>query len=311
MSAKTSPDPRKTNGTSTTLVTTEQACKELGITTRYFRMLRKRLGTIEGQTMVDGAWVFPLEALKQWHARYDGAEEDEPETLEEGQAALMREVVNASKQVFATAQVAITAAVDAIKGTDHRTDSLIKELERMSNVAKDAHTMTIETVKLVRDLIVDQAKMEGESLVKAADQTVRVERTKVAAQGIRMFAPIVKTGLARVLGNASLAREAQSETVLEVIKSLKDDPKKLTELQQVLSEKQLEAVSSLLSFAEGHSNLGEALKVLKSEMTGERMTALSRILTDRQLTAIGSLFDEEDDEKSEPEPEKKSGTDGR
>lgn len=291
-----------------TYLTTSEACERLGMTTRNFRLLRKRLGPIEGQTIVSGSLTFPSDALDEWYRRYDGAaSDDDLPTVEDGEAALLREAVNGAKQIMSAlpqmlgaAQQAIDAAVSAVKGTDPRTEIILKLNERLSQREESAQKLLLETLELVRDLIIEQGKLEAERIKSDADQTIRIEKTRLAAKGIQQFAPIAKAGMARFLGLPAVAREAQAETVLEVVRSLKEKPDKLIQLQAILSADQLGAVGSLLGFAEGHEKLAEALDIIRRDMTPERRDALMQVLDDRELTAIASLFEDAEPDNAGP-----------
>ena len=251
-------------------------------------------------------WAFPVEAIEALANRADDRQlEEEPpiDNAEQGMAALMREVVSASKMVHATAAEAIRAAVEAIKGTDHRTSLILQENKRLGEVAESSQRMAIDAVTLVKDLIIAGANLEAESIKSTADQTIRVERTKVAARGIPLFGPIVKKGLAHALGAKGIEVDAQGETVTAVMEDLRKDGK-LEAIGEVLDEEQRNAVELVMGATIGRDEVKRALRLLKSRMTPEQGIKLSGILSERQMTAIGSLFEFADEDEEKPEPAK-------
>ena len=184
---------------------------------------------------------------------------------------------------------------------------LSAQITQAHTETNDAHRLALEAVQMVKDLMLEGGKMEAENIVKEADQHVRLERTKVAGKGLRLFMPIVKTGLARFMGNPMIAKDGQAETVLEVIRSLKDDKSgRLEKLMRILGKEQLEAVGDLIGYAEGHEKLAESLKKLRGGMDEAKMEKLGQVLTSREFSAIASLF--EDDEEDEPKPEAKKAS---
>ena len=314
MKPPAAPDPpvkKTSNGASVggdEMLTHGQAAMRLGITSRTFRKVRAREARIEGACLGDGgAWMFPaasIDAMRGKVTESDYDEEDEEgRTVSDAQAALMREVVKASQEVHKSAAIAMTAAVDCIKGTDPRTKYFLDELHRMGEALGAAQKQSLDVFALIKDLIVGQGELEATRIKTEADQTVRIERTKVAASGIKTFAPIVKAGLARWLRAPAIERDAQAETVLELVKDLKGEVRE--KIGEVLDDEQQEAMLTLVGYAEGAGNIKGALRTLRSRMTSEQMQKLAGLLNERQLTAIGSLFEADEDEEPKKQEDKK------
>ena len=299
-----------------TMLTTAEAAKRLGVTVRHFRKMRSARGTIPGAQLVNGEWAFPASAVD---ALDDGDDDDAPLTMQDASARLLQELLKASKELHvsvanamkegqASAGLAMTAAVKTIEGTDARTKLLIEEMTRQGEASARAQAQSIETFSLMKDLILGMAEVEASKIKADADQTIRVERIKVASRGVQLFAPIVKAGLARARGAPALARDAQSETVLEVIQGLEKSPEKLARLSEILDQEQLAAVGFLIDYANGHKMLPAALKTLKSRMMPEQLAALSGVLNQEQLAAVASLFEAADDD--DPKPGARPGANG-
>lgn len=291
------------------MLSVSEASKALGMHPRTFRKLRARYGPIAGAEMVEGAWFFPEPAIEQLRELEDQEDLD----VEDGIAQLLHEAVKASREVqesnraaYATTAQAVAAAVEAIKGTDHRTALMIQENKRMGDAIDGAHKTTLEAVTLVKDLIMALAELEAEAIKSKADQTVRIERTKVAAKGMNLLGPVVKKGIARFLRDPAIADEADSQGLLEIMRSLKETPEKLAELAGTLDEEQQGAMQTILGFAEGAEKLKSALTTLKHRMTPEQGEKLQGILTQRQFSALASVFEDLDEPEEKKEPEKKS-----
>lgn len=306
-SSKRDDSTEKTNGapppgaSAVPMLNSIEAAARLGVSLRTFQRMRsKRSEGIPGQVTVAGKfgpeWAFPVDAIDAIANR--GEEDLEPpvDTVDQAQAALMREVVAASKVVHQTAADAIRAGVEAIKGTDHRTSLLLQELTRAGDVVKDSQTMALEAVRLVRDLIIEGAKLEAETIKQTADQSIRIQRTRVAERGVNLFAPIIKKGLARAIGAPGLAVEAEAETLAAVVEDLQRDGK-VPALVEVFDDEQRDAIDLLMAAAIGKDKIRAALKKLKDSTTPEQAIKLGSILNQRQQTAFASLFEfAEDDE---------------
>lgn len=282
------------------MLNTGEAAKALGITARHFQRIRKKLGGVPGQSMVDGAWIFPKASIDAIRDNEE-AEDDEREGIEEGMASLVHEVAKMGKEVCTIATSALTAALDCVKGTDSRTSLLMAQIVQQGERLQEAQKQSLEAITLVEHLIVEGAKLEGESIKLAADQSIRVERTKVAASGIRLFAPLLKAGVARVTGFPAIARDAQSDTVFEVFESLRKEPERVGKLAQILDDKQRDAMMTIIGYSEGATKLAGALSTLKSRMTMEQTGQLSELLTQREMTAIASLFEGSEEESPKAE----------
>jgi hypothetical protein len=293
------------NGSAGPMLTSTEAAKRLGISPRHFARLRAKLGRIDGATLVDGAWAFPEESIEKLADR--GTELEEDDTLEESEATLLREVVRASKDVHASGKQAIETAVDALKLVLGAYAQTLAESKSKDERLNESQKQQLESMKLLREFIIGTGELEAQRIKTEADQTVRIERTKVAAKGMKLFAPIVKAGLGRVLHMPMLARDAQSETLLELFRGLKDG--KREKLLAVMNDKQREAFENLATYAAAHEGIEDSLKVLKDELLEhpEQMGELQGFLDQKEIGAILSLFEgDEEDEKKAEEPEKKS-----
>lgn len=318
MAAKTSDGPGNgKNGGSVghaQMLSTSEACERLRIDLRYFRKLRKRLGAIDGQVLIDGGWAFPRESLDLWFRRYEGTDPDEDEDAEEEikdhLAELTAAVSKAGKQVFATGNESLAAVGKLMQGLMEQMlahdKQRAEENRQMAKNQQDGFALQLQLFAFMKDLMISTGEVEAQKIKSDADQTVRIERTKLAAHGLRMFAPIAKAGFARALGRPELARDAQGETVGEVIASLTKAPERFAKVTGLLDEKQREAVGTILDFATGKEKLTAAIKALKSGMTQEKMSELQKHMTDKELTGIMSLFDEVEDDDEQKEPEKKA-----
>lgn len=258
-------------------------------------------------------WRFPTRAIDALAARWNDGEDEEVESLSDSMAELMREVARASKSVHETASESLKAAVEAVKGTDHRTELLIKENVRMGELVQKSQSQLLEVLQLTREYIIGTAEIDAQRVKSEADQTVRLERTKVAAKGMKMLTPVLKRGMAWALKAPELARDAQSEGLLELFRNLSDD--KRAKLLGVMNEKQREAFENLATYAAAHESRDESLKVLKEEMTPEQGSALMEFLDQKELQLIMELFEDADEEDkpgvaktkpAESETEKKS-----
>lgn len=269
------------------MMTTLEAAKRLGITPRHFGRLRAAT-PVPGAVMVDGAWAFPVASIDAMADRAgDRGEEDG--THEEALAQLTREVSKAGAAVFATCQTVLAASAEILKTAGGQMSA---ENKRMGEAMNDTFKLQLELFGLLKDLVVGQGQMEAEALKSAADQTIRVKRTEVAAGGLRMFAPIVKAGIARALGRPELARDAQGETIAELVSSLQKDPERMMRMQSALDDEQRDAVGGILGWSAAQEQLEANLRKLRATMTPEKMAELSKHLKDRELTALASIFDE-------------------
>jgi len=245
-------------------------------------------GPVPGAVMVDGAWAFPVASVDAMADRAgDRGEEDG--THEEALAQLTREVSKAGAAVFATCQTVLAASAEILKTAGGQMSA---ENKRMGEAMNDTFKLQLELFGLLKDLVVGQGQMEAEALKSAADQTIRVKRTEVAAGGLRMFAPIVKAGIARALGRPELARDAQGETIAELVSSLQKDPERMMRMQSALDDEQRDAVGGILGWSAAQEQLEANLRKLRATMTPEKMAELSKHLKDRELTALASIFDE-------------------
>ena len=287
---------------------TAEACKHLGVSTRWFRMMRALHGPVEGQQLdTVGAWAFPLASLEAWRKKIgdDGAEDTEDLSVKDAIAQLATSVAQMAGNVFKVSHDTNTSAAKIIETTGAQ---MLKENQRMGEAIHDSFKLQLELYGLLKELIVGQGQLEADVIKSQADQTIRVERTRVAAKGLKLFAPIVKAGIGKALGAMAIAKDGRAETVLELVRSIKDKPGGLGEFAGVLDQEQLEAVQGIVNYAEGHENLGKSLATLKGRMTQEQKAKLQGMLSDRQLIALASLFEDDDDEGEEakPEPEKKT-----
>lgn len=276
-------------------VTTQEACKMLDMQERGFRKLRVRVGGIAGGVLEAGQWRFPKEAIVALLPGADAMRADEDSTGEENVAALMRETARGMETVVSSLRSVLGDVVGIVK-------PLADQIAQARIQTNEAHKLALEAVTMVKDLLLEGGKMEADSLVKEADQTVRVERTKLAARGMRLFMPLVKSGAARWLGNPAIAKDGQAEGVLELVRSLKEDKPRLQKLFSILNEKQVEAITQLLGYAEGREKLTDSLRMLRGEIDEEQMKLLGELLTSRELNTVQALF--EDAEDNEPEKKK-------
>lgn len=305
-------EPKSTNGAHETMLTAGQAAERLGMSVRAFRKLRARRGTIDGSRIIKGEWAFPATSVEVLASE---VADDGELTMEDASEVLLRELLNASKELHvhvarALKEVqeanaaAMTAAVETIKGTDARTKLLVDEIARQGQVNADSQKQTLETFALMKELIIGMAEVEATRIKAEADQTIRVERTKVAAHGMRLLAPVVKAGMARALRAPAIERDAQSETLLQLFRSMTEE--KRAKLVGVLDEQQREAFETLTMYAVAHETIGESLKTLKDRMTPEQAAALSGVLSQNEMGAVMSLFDGEDNEATEQQKKPES-----
>jgi len=294
------------------MLSTAEVCKHLGISTRYFRMLRALHGPIDGALLDDhGSWCFPAVSLEAWRTKLgDEAREESEESpsIKDALAELAREVSRMASEVFKTAQQSNKASADVVEQCGKQ---MLSENKRMGDSLDESFKLQIEVFKTLKELYIGQGQLEAEVTKAQADQTVRLERTKVAGKGMRLFAPIVKAGLAKALGAPMLAKDARAETVLELVRSLQAEPGRVGALAEILDDDQRESMLKLVEYAEGREKLEDALGKLKT-LRPEQRTKIAAMLTQRELIALASLEDDgdededEDEEEKKPEPEKKS-----
>ena len=140
------------------LVSTREACEILGMTNRGFRKKRQRQGPIPGQTVVNGQWAFPRAAIESMKDAsdaepHDALEEADELDIEASAAAMVREATvmvreaaKASKEVHATAALLMGAALDCVKGTDHRSEICNKQLQAQAEALGEAQKRASEVI---------------------------------------------------------------------------------------------------------------------------------------------------------------------
>lgn len=288
---------KDTNGAAVPMLTTIEAATRLGITPRHFGRLRAKT-PIPGAVLLNGAWAFPVLSIDALADRAGDHENEDAIAFgtshEDALAQLTREVAKAGQSVFATCQTVLAASAELLKTAGGQ---MTTENKRMGDTIHDTFKLQLELFGLLKDLVVGQGQMEADAIKTQADQSVRLERTKVAAGGLRMFAPIVKAGIARALGRPELARDAQAETLAELASSLGKDPERMMRMQAGLDEGQREAIGEILGFVAGQESLEKNLRKLRATMTPEKMGELSKHLKEREMTALASIFDDLDEDK--------------
>jgi hypothetical protein len=276
------------------MVSTAEACEILGMHMRTFRKLRVKIGGIDGARMVCGQWAFPRAAIEAMKLRAEAMQEEDEASPDEGPAAIIRESVRGMEVAIASMKTVLESCVEVVK-------PLAAQISAARTETNDAHKISLDAVGLVRDLLLEGGKLEADRVVREADQTVRVERTRVAARGLKLLMPLAKAGVSRWLQMPGITKDAQAEGVLELVRDLQREPAKVAELMTILDGPQVEAVQQLLGYAEGAEKLGEALRSLRSRMTGPQMEKLQGMLTSRQLAVLAALFEDEDDEETKNE----------
>lgn len=269
------------------------AAERLGISLRHFK---KRVAA----SPIDGAIAHGPSAKKYYPEGaiedliIEGADEEQQAAV----AALMKQTAVSAREVFEAGNKALAAGVAAVAGV---VPFLLTELERQGKALKDAQTDTLEALKLTRDLIIEQAKLEAERVKQEADQTLQIDRNKTMLEGVRTLAPVAKAAIARSLHMPELVRDAEGETVSKLVNSL--DEKTRDELLEALDDETRDALTNVFGYADGKAHLKENLNVLrKLRENPALLQKLAPKLTTEQQAALMSIFAEKGDEEKKKAP---------